>query len=90
MNKILIIIIIFLTSFLFLSLYKLKKIEKYNSKELKETDPCSDNLSDYEYLTHMIPHHQVAVDISLLLQKKSTNPAMQSILRQLIWIQNFH
>jgi len=30
---------------------------------------CQDNLTDVEYLKHMIPHHQVAVDISLMLQK---------------------
>ena len=32
---------------------------------------CSDDLTDIEYLDHMIPHHQVAVDISIMLQKKS-------------------
>jgi len=34
------------------------------------TTICSDNLTDNEYLEHMIPHHQVAVDISVMLQKK--------------------
>ena len=37
----------------------------------------------------MIPHHQVAIDISMLLQKKTQNPRMQEIIRQLIWIQNY-
>ena len=37
----------------------------------------------------MIPHHQVAVDISILLQKKTKNPMMQKILRELIWTQNY-
>lgn len=37
----------------------------------------------------MIPHHQVAIDMSILLQKKTTNPRMQDILRQLIWVQNY-
>ena len=35
-----------------------------------------DYLSDLEFLEHMIPHHQVAIDMSLLLQpitKKSFN-----------------
>ena len=27
-------------------------------------DPCSGLLSDHEYLVHMIPHHQVAIDMS--------------------------
>ena len=32
---------------------------------------CKYNLTDKEYLEHMIPHHQVAVDISIMLQKKA-------------------
>ena len=50
---------------------------------------CSDNLTDKEYLEHMIPHHQVAVDISIMLQKQSKSVKMQDILRKLIWIQNY-
>ena len=50
---------------------------------------CKDNLTDKEYLEHMIPHHQVAVDISIMLQKKSKYVKMQDILRKLIWIQNY-
>jgi len=50
---------------------------------------CKDKLSDLEYLEHMIPHHQVAVDISVILQKKTKSPKMQEILRKLIWIQNY-
>ena len=52
-------------------------------------DPCVGMLSDLEYLEHMIPHHQVAVDISILLQKISKNPTMQHILRKIIWVQNY-
>ena len=51
-------------------------------------NPCDQYLSDKDYLLHMIPHHQVAVDISIEMQQKSTNPVMQDILRQLIWTQN--
>ena len=51
--------------------------------------PCSDNITDKEYLQHMIPHHQVAVDISLILQKKTRWPKMQEILRKLIWTQRY-
>lgn len=60
--------------------------ENYSNK-IKE--PCSYSLSDEEYLIHMIPHHQVAVDISLMLQKISKNPIMQTILRTLIWTQKY-
>ena len=42
---------------------------------------CNDNLRDIEYLDHMIPHHQVAVDISLMLQKQTKSAKMQKILR---------
>ena len=31
------------------------------------TNPCTDKLTDLEYLEHMIPHHQVAIDMSDLL-----------------------
>ena len=48
---------------------------------------CSDNLTDIEYLDHMIPHHQVAVDISIMLQKKTKSAKMQKILRELIRVQ---
>ena len=51
-------------------------------------NPCDNYLSDKDYLLHMIPHHQVAVDISIEMQHKSSNPVIQDILRQLIWTQN--
>lgn len=63
---------------------------KYKYESFKNnSQPCNDNLSDIDYLKHMIPHHQVAVDISLLLQKKTKNPYMLHILRKLIWTQNY-
>ena len=37
---------------------------------------CRENLSDNEYLTHMIPHHQVAVDMSKVLLKNTSNDFM--------------
>ena len=80
-NIIIIIIFIFI---LIISLNYQLNLELFKNK-----DPCSDNLTDYEYLVHMIPHHQVAVDISILLQKKTKNPIMQHILRILIWTQNY-
>lgn len=52
------------------------------------SNPCDEYLSDKDYLLHMIPHHQVAIDISLELQKNSKNPVMHEILRKLIWTQN--
>ena len=49
---------------------------------------CNSKLTDLEYLNHMIPHHQVAVDISEMLLKKTKSPIMHDILRKLIWTQN--
>jgi uncharacterized protein (DUF305 family) len=36
----------------------------------KESNVCRGYLSDKDYLKHIIPHHQVAIDISILLQKR--------------------
>ena len=38
------------------------------------SNPCTDKLTDIEYLEHMIPHHQVAIDMSkrLLMHTKHT------------------
>ena len=77
--------------------HKHHKIEKKNNKrnhpinhdDHKTLDICRGRLSDREYLEHMIPHHQVAVDISLMLQDKTKSPIMQEILRKLIWTQNY-
>ena len=55
----------------------------------KTSDICRGYLTDNEYLEHRIPQLQVAVDISILLQKKTKNPEMQDILRKLIWVQNY-
>ena len=51
-------------------------------------NPCDKYLSDRDYLLHMIPHHQVAVDISKEMQKKTSNTVIHQILRPLIWNQN--
>jgi uncharacterized protein (DUF305 family) len=78
MYKIIILLIVGLFLFIILK----------NNKENFE-EPCSNNLSDLGYLQHMIPHHQVAVDISIMLQKKSKDPIMQDLLRKLIWTQKY-
>ena len=40
------------------------------------SNPCTDKLTDMDYLKHMIPHHQVAIDMSNLLIQSSRNPMM--------------
>ena len=60
------------------------------TRKKKETkNICRGKLTDREYLEHMIPHHQVAVDISIMLQKKTTSANMKHILRKLIWVQKY-
>ena len=79
MNLLIIILSLLILLIYFIQYSKLSNIKK----------PCSDNLTDKEYLLHMIPHHQVAIDISIMLQKKSNNPIMQDILRKIVWVQNY-
>jgi len=52
-------------------------------------DPCSGLLSDHEYLVHMIPHHQVAIDMSELLIPNSNNPIMLHMCRDIIRKQSY-
>ena len=62
------------------------------TKETKEhfnKEACNVSITDIQYLHHMIPHHQVAIDMSILLQKKTKNPTMHNIIRKLMWVQNY-
>ena len=76
--SIIFVVIIFIT-ILFLK----NDIEHFNE------EACSYEITDEEYLKHMIPHHQVAIDMSILLQKKTKNPTMHHIIRKLMWVQNY-
>jgi len=79
--------IFILISILFLVLLMIKKDK--NIENFESSNICAKNLSDTEYLKHMIPHHQVAIDISIQLQKISKNSSMHNILRKLIWTQKY-
>ena len=46
-----------------------KHINQQNQQKGSE-EPCRNNLTDAEYLEHMIPHHQVAADISYMHKSK--------------------
>ena len=50
---------------------------------------CSEYLSDYNFLVHMIPHHQVAVDMSKLLLKTTCTPYMIDMCRNIIRLQSY-
>ena len=51
--------------------------------------PCRVSLSDRDFLSHMIPHHQVAIDMSKEHMKHTKHDIMYKILRDLIRIQEY-
>ena len=59
----------------------------YNIKYENFGNICRGTLSDIEYLEHMIPHHQVAIDISVQLLNITKSPFMFELLRKLIFNQ---
>ena len=78
------ILIIFVFLFLFNILIP-KDTEEFSNNT--KSNVCRGYLSDIDYLSHMIPHHQVAIDISVKLQQITKSPVMQEILRKLIYNQ---
>ena len=54
-----------------------------------KSDICRGYLTDTEYLEHMIPHHQVAIDMSNLLAKSSQNPQMLHMCRDITRKQSY-
>ena len=47
-------------------------------------NPCTDKLTDIEYLEHMIPHHQVAIDMSKRLLLHTNNSYLIDFCNRLI------
>ena len=65
---------------------------EHSKKEIKESlksNPCTDILSDIDYLAHMIPHHQVAIDMSNMLIPNTKNPHMLHLCRDIIRKQGY-
>ena len=62
----------------------------YNLK-CEDSEPfktiCNSQLTDIKFLENMIKHHQVAIDVSKILQKKTKWVQLQKVLRELIWTQ---
>ena len=52
-------------------------------------DPCTDKLTDEEFLIHMIPHHQVAIDMSKKLLETTRNPNLINMCHKIIRVQNY-
>ena len=48
------------------------------------SNPCTDKLTDIEYLEHMIPHHQVAIDMSKRLLLHTNHSYLSEFCRKLI------
>lgn len=64
----------------------LLKKECFTQNTIK--DPCNDFLSNNDYLIHMIPHHQVAIDMCKLMIPISKSKSIQHIYRNIIRNQN--
>jgi hypothetical protein len=65
----------------------------YKNYELFDNErseyPCRVFLSDNDFLKHMIPHHQIAIDISVQHIKNTKNVIIMKVLRELIWTQKY-
>jgi len=55
----------------------------------KETNICNRQLTDAEYINHMIPHHEVAVYMSENHLHNTKNPIILDILRNVIRLQKY-
>jgi uncharacterized protein (DUF305 family) len=51
--------------------------------------PCRVVLTDEEFLKHMIPHHQMAIDISIQHSQNTKSDIIMKIMRELIWTQKY-
>jgi len=54
-----------------------------HSQSSKGSNPCTDKLTDIEYLEHMIPHHQVAIDMSTMLEPVTRSDIMLNLCREI-------
>ena len=62
---------------------------RHNKPSTPPEHPCRTKLTDEEYLQHMIPHHRVAVDVSVQHIKRTKNDMLANVLRTLIWTQQY-
>jgi len=74
---------------LFLILLVLYKQNYESFDNFKSDYPCRVFLSDNEFLKHMIPHHQIAIDISIKHIENTKNDIIMKVLRELIWTQQY-
>ena len=69
--------------------FKMPHNHKNHELDTSKKNPCTDYLTDMEYLEHMIPHHVVAADMSKELIKTSRNPIMLALPRNIIRHQSY-
>ena len=88
---ILIIVVIAASIFYYMNTSDNKKMDhsSHQSNSSSGSNPCTDRLTDSEYLEHMIPHHQVAIDMSNLLVPVSQNPQLLHICRDITRKQSY-
>ena len=62
---------------------------EHHKKVSSGSNPCTDKLTDIEYLEHMIPHHQVAIDMSNMLIPHTNNAEILHLCRDIIRKQSY-
>ena len=81
-------VILILVIIIFLLYVGVFKKETFTPKKNNiAKDPCTDFLSDKDYLIHMIPHHQVAIDMCKMMIPLSKSKTIQNIYRTIMWNQ---
>lgn len=58
-----------------------------NPHVFSNKNPCKGFMSDLEFLEHMIPHHQIAIDMSNVLLPTTSDPNIALFVRNIIWNQ---
>ena len=61
----------------------------YNIKTSNTNYPCNQDLTDDEYINHMITHHEVAVYMSEKHLYNTKNPIIFDILMFILLIKNY-
>jgi uncharacterized protein (DUF305 family) len=80
-------IILCLIILFLLCIISIKFYETFNN--VNSEYPCRVYLSDEDFLKHMIPHHQMAIDISIQHIENTKSDIIMKVLRELIWTQNY-
>ena len=74
--------------FIVLLLFTLVFYKRYESFDTYNPEyPWRVFLSDNDFLKHMIPHQQIAIDISINHIENTKNDIIMKVLRELIWTQ---